>query len=99
MPNPSRSRRFLTAEQKNDLWQRMLTGQISTVSRAASHETAGWVATVRVRERADRIRIPLTHRRSRVKLGPSHHDFCDLEVAHEGISRDPVHYDGSSPNH
>ena len=32
-PNPSRSKRFLTAEQKNGLWQRMLTGQISTVPR------------------------------------------------------------------
>ena len=30
-----RAKRFLTAEQKYDLWQRMLTGQITTVQAAA----------------------------------------------------------------
>jgi len=35
MSNPRRSKRFLTAEQKYDLWQRMLTGQITTVAAAA----------------------------------------------------------------
>jgi transposase-like protein len=32
---PRRAKRFLTAEQKYDLWQRMLTGQITTVAAAA----------------------------------------------------------------
>ncbi len=35
MSNPRRAKRFLTAEQKYDLWQRMLTGQITTVAAAA----------------------------------------------------------------
>ena len=35
MPEPRRAKRFLTAEQKYDLWQRMLTGQLSTVDAAA----------------------------------------------------------------
>ncbi|MGH9188737.1 MAG: helix-turn-helix domain-containing protein [Acidimicrobiales bacterium] len=35
MSNPRRPKRFLTAEQKYDLWQRMLTGQITTVAAAA----------------------------------------------------------------
>ena len=34
MSNPRRAKRFLTAEQKYDLWQRMLTGQITTVAAA-----------------------------------------------------------------
>ena len=35
MSTPRRAKRFLTAEQKYDLWQRMLTGQITTVQAAA----------------------------------------------------------------
>lgn len=35
MTSPRRPKRFLTAEQKYDLWQRMLTGQITTVAAAA----------------------------------------------------------------
>lgn len=35
MANPRRPKRFLTAEQKYDLWQRMLTGQITAVAAAA----------------------------------------------------------------
>jgi len=35
MTSPRRAKRFLTAEQKYDLWQRMLTGQITTVQAAA----------------------------------------------------------------
>ncbi len=35
MPEPRRAKRFLTAEQKYDLWQRMLTGQLTTVGAAA----------------------------------------------------------------
>jgi transposase-like protein len=35
MAVPRRAKRFLTAEQKYDLWQRMLTGQITTVEAAA----------------------------------------------------------------
>jgi transposase len=35
MSDPRRPKRFLTAEQKYDLWQRMLTGQITTVAAAA----------------------------------------------------------------
>jgi transposase len=35
MPEPRRAKRFLTAEQKYDLWQRMLTGQLTTVAAAA----------------------------------------------------------------
>jgi len=35
MSSPRRAKRFLTAEQKYDLWQRMLTGQITTVEAAA----------------------------------------------------------------
>ncbi len=35
MSTQRRAKRFLTAEQKYDLWQRMLTGQISTVEAAA----------------------------------------------------------------
>lgn len=35
MAAPRRSKRLLTAEQKYDLWQRMLTGQITTVDAAA----------------------------------------------------------------
>ena len=35
MSSPRRAKRFLTAEQKYDLWQRMLTGQITTVQAAA----------------------------------------------------------------
>jgi transposase len=35
MATPRRAKRFLTAEQKYDLWQRMLTGQITTVQAAA----------------------------------------------------------------
>ena len=35
MPEPRRAKRFLTAEQKYDLWQRMLTGQLTTVDAAA----------------------------------------------------------------
>ena len=35
MVTPRRAKRFLTAEQKYDLWQRMLTGQITTVQAAA----------------------------------------------------------------
>src|SRR5215218_5602611 len=35
MSNQRRAKRFLTAEQKYDLWQRMLTGQITTVQAAA----------------------------------------------------------------
>jgi len=35
MSQPRRAKRFLTAEQKYDLWQRMLTGQITTVAAAA----------------------------------------------------------------
>jgi len=35
MSNPRRAKRLLTAEQKYDLWQRMLTGQITTVAAAA----------------------------------------------------------------
>ena len=36
MSTPRRAnQRFLTAEQKYDLWQRMLTGQITTVAAAA----------------------------------------------------------------
>lgn len=35
MSVPRRAKRFLTAEQKYDLWQRMLTGQITTVQAAA----------------------------------------------------------------
>jgi transposase len=34
MSLPRRAKRFLTAEQKYDLWQRMLTGQITTVQAA-----------------------------------------------------------------
>ncbi len=34
MSQPRRAKRFLTAEQKYDLWQRMLTGQITTVAAA-----------------------------------------------------------------
>lgn len=35
MSSPRRAKRFLTAEQKYDLWQRMLTGQVTTVQAAA----------------------------------------------------------------
>lgn len=35
MSESRRATRFLTAEQKYDLWQRMLTGQITTVQAAA----------------------------------------------------------------
>ncbi|MGI8792700.1 MAG: helix-turn-helix domain-containing protein [Acidimicrobiales bacterium] len=35
MSESRRAKRFLTAEQKYDLWQRMLTGQITTVQAAA----------------------------------------------------------------
>lgn len=35
MSSPRRAKRFLTAEQKYDLWQRMLSGQITTVAAAA----------------------------------------------------------------
>ncbi len=35
MSTPRRAKRFLTAEQKYDLWQRMITGQITTVQAAA----------------------------------------------------------------
>ena len=35
MSSPRRAKRFLTAEQKYDLWQRMLTGQITTAAAAA----------------------------------------------------------------
>jgi transposase len=35
MAAPRRSKRLLTAEQKYDLWQRMLSGQITTVEAAA----------------------------------------------------------------
>ena len=35
MSSPRRAKRFLTAEQKYDLWQRMLTGQLTTVQAAA----------------------------------------------------------------
>lgn len=35
MPEPRRAKRLLTAEQKYDLWQRMLTGQLTTVAAAA----------------------------------------------------------------
>ncbi len=35
MSTPRRAKRFLTAEQKYDLWQRMLTGQLTTVQAAA----------------------------------------------------------------
>jgi transposase len=35
MSDQRRAKRFLTAEQKYDLWQRMLTGQITTVAAAA----------------------------------------------------------------
>lgn len=35
MTSTRRPKRFLTAEQKYDLWQRMLTGQITTVAAAA----------------------------------------------------------------
>ena len=35
MPEPRRAKRLLTAEQKYDLWQRMLTGQLTTVGAAA----------------------------------------------------------------
>lgn len=35
MTTPRKPRRFLTAEQKYDLWVRMLTGQISRVDAAA----------------------------------------------------------------
>lgn len=35
MSQPRRAKRFLTAEQKYDLWQRMLTGQLTTVDAAA----------------------------------------------------------------
>lgn len=35
MPEPRRAKRLLTAEQKYDLWQRMLTGQLTTVDAAA----------------------------------------------------------------
>ncbi|HET6753126.1 MAG TPA: helix-turn-helix domain-containing protein [Jiangellaceae bacterium] len=35
MSSPRRAKRFLTAEQKYDLWQRMLTGQLRTAAAAA----------------------------------------------------------------
>ena len=35
MSSPRRAKRFLTAEQKYDLWQRMLTGQLTTAAAAA----------------------------------------------------------------
>src|SRR4051812_35687144 len=35
MPLPRRAKRFLTAEQKYDVWQLMLSGQITTVQAAA----------------------------------------------------------------
>ena len=35
MSSQRRAKRFLTAEQKYDLWQRMLTGQITTAAAAA----------------------------------------------------------------
>ncbi len=35
MSSSRRAKRFLSAEQKYDLWQRMLTGQLSTVDAAA----------------------------------------------------------------
>ncbi len=35
MSTPRRAKRFLTAEQKYDLWQRMLTGQLTTAAAAA----------------------------------------------------------------
>lgn len=35
MSSPRRAKRFLTAEQKYDLWQRVLTGQLTTVAAAA----------------------------------------------------------------
>ena len=35
MTSPRRAKRFLTAEQKYDLWQRMLTGQLTTAAAAA----------------------------------------------------------------
>jgi transposase-like protein len=35
MVEPRRAKRFLTAEQKYDLWQRMLMGQLSAVDAAA----------------------------------------------------------------
>ena len=35
MTQPRRAKRILTAEQKYDLWQRMLSGQITTVAAAA----------------------------------------------------------------
>ncbi len=35
MSQPRRAKRFLTAEQKYDLWQRMLTGQLTTAAAAA----------------------------------------------------------------
>ncbi len=35
MSTPRRAKRFLTAEQKYDLWQRMLTGQLTASAAAA----------------------------------------------------------------
>jgi transposase len=35
MSSTRRAKRFLTAEQKYDLWQRMLTGQLTTAAAAA----------------------------------------------------------------
>ncbi|MDQ6947693.1 MAG: hypothetical protein M3256_15840, partial [Actinomycetota bacterium] len=35
MPEGRRAKRVVTAEQKYDLWQRMLTGQLTTVAAAA----------------------------------------------------------------
>ncbi len=35
MSTPRRAKRFLTTEQKYDLWQRMLTGQITAMQAAA----------------------------------------------------------------
>ncbi len=35
MSTPRRAKRFLTAEQKYDLWQRMLTGQLTAAAAAA----------------------------------------------------------------
>ena len=45
MSETRRAKRFLTAEQKYDLWLRMLTGQITT-AQAAADPYIGWYQSV-----------------------------------------------------
>jgi transposase-like protein len=81
MAAPRRSKRLLTAEQKYDLWQRMLTGQITTVEAATEAGVdRSTVMTLRKTARDGAIAALQASRPGRPKKRPETGELVELRA-------------------